>query len=223
MSTDIRILLVEDSEDDAELLLREIRRGGYTPCFRRVSSRADMLREVEEHEWDIILSDYTMPGFSGVGALEVWNEKGLDIPFIIISGTIGEETAVMMMKAGASDYMMKQNLTRLNAAIRRELRDAHVRRERKQAEYLLLDSERRFSLFMDHFPGLVFIQDAFGQMLFVNRQFKEAFPTVAALPDGLRDPLRDRRRRTRRLRSTTWPPYSPARPSKPTTTSSSPN
>lgn len=137
-----------------------------------------MLREVEEHEWDIILSDYTMPGFSGVGALEVWNEKGLDIPFIIISGTIGEETAVMMMKAGASDYMMKQNLTRLNAAIKRELRDAHVRRERKQAEYLLLDSERRFSLFMDHFPGLVFIQDAFGQMLFVNRQFKEAFPTV---------------------------------------------
>lgn len=178
MSTDIRILLVEDSEDDAELLLREIRRGGYSPYFSRVSSRADMLREVISQEWDIILSDYAMPGFSGAGALEVWKEQGLDIPFIIISGTIGEETAVMMMKAGASDYMMKQNLARLNAAINRELRDARVRRERKQAEYLLRDSERRFSLFMDHFPGLVFIQDVYGQMLFVNKQFKEAFPAA---------------------------------------------
>jgi putative nucleotidyltransferase with HDIG domain len=178
MSTDIRILLVEDSEDDAELLLREIRRGGYAPFFRRVSSQAEMLKEVKEHEWDIILSDYAMPGFSGAGALEVWKENGLDIPFIIISGTIGEETAVMMMKAGASDYMMKQNLARLTAAISRELRDARVRRERRQAEYMLRDSERRFSLFMDHFPGLVFIQDVYGQMLFVNQQFKEAFPTV---------------------------------------------
>jgi len=178
MATDIRILLVEDSEDDAQLLLREIRKGGYSPYFRRVSSRSDMVREIEENDWDVILSDFAMPGFSGIGALEVWQEKGLDIPFIIISGTIGEETAVMMMKDGASDYMMKQNLTRLNAAISRELRDARVRRERRHAEYLLRDSERRFSLFMDHFPGLVFIQDVNGQMLYVNNRFKEAFPQV---------------------------------------------
>ena len=178
MAIDLRVLLIEDSEDDAELLLRTVRRGGYSLVSKRVATQVDMISALENQEWDLILSDYAMPGFSGQGALAIWREKDMEIPFIVISGTIGEETAVAMMRAGASDYLMKQNLARLNAAIERELREAQIRREHKRAERFLRASEQRFSLFMDHFPGLVFIQDVTGQMVYVNRQFREAFPQV---------------------------------------------
>jgi putative nucleotidyltransferase with HDIG domain/PAS domain S-box-containing protein len=168
MAGDLRVLIVEDSEDDADLLLLELKRGGYHPEYVRVSSRNEMVAALNQHAWDLILSDFAMPGFSGQGALELWKEKLPDVPFIVISGTIGEETAVSMMKAGASDYIMKQNLARLNAAIERELRDASTRRERKAAEL-------RFSLFMKNFPGFVFVQDIDGKLVYANRQFTEIF------------------------------------------------
>ncbi len=129
----LRVLIVEDSEDDARLLLNELRRGGYIPEFERVETSAAMKRALAEKQWDIIISDHTLPEFSGLAALAILKESGLDLPFILVSGMIGEEMAVKAMKAGAHDYILKDNFARLAPAIERELREATVRRERRQA------------------------------------------------------------------------------------------
>ena len=128
MSVPLRILIVEDSENDALLLLRELRRGGYKPDNERVDTAADMEAALEKRDWDLVISDHSMPSFSSSAALEILQRKGLDLPFIIVSGQIGEDAAVAAMKAGAHDYIMKDNLARLNTAIERELREAEVRR-----------------------------------------------------------------------------------------------
>jgi diguanylate cyclase (GGDEF)-like protein len=129
----LRLLLVEDSEDDATLLIEYLRQGGYEPrCTRVDSERA--LGDALDREWDLIIADYTMPGFSGTAALEMVRSRGLEVPFIFVSGTIGDEVAVEAMKNGADDYIIKNNLNRLIPAITRELRDAQVRRERSKAE-----------------------------------------------------------------------------------------
>ena len=134
MATPLRILIVEDSEADAELLLRELRRGGYAPEFERVETPEGLDDALARQSWDLIVSDYAMPRFSGLQALKRTQEKGLDIPFIIVSGSIGEDVAVAAMKAGAHDYLMKGNTARLLPAIARELREARMRQERRQAE-----------------------------------------------------------------------------------------
>ncbi|MFN6486030.1 MULTISPECIES: sensor histidine kinase [unclassified Nostoc] len=149
MGIPLRVLLVEDSEDDAFLLLRELQRGGYEVTFERVDTPTAMkaamgvggasLREasptpIAEQTWDIVICDYSMPTFSAPAALKQVKESGLDLPFIIVSGTIGEDTAVAAMKAGAHDYIIKGKLARLIPAVARELREAQIRRERKQAE-----------------------------------------------------------------------------------------
>ena len=134
MSTSLKVLIVEDSPDDAALVLRELRRGGYEPVWERVETAEAMNAALEHAEWDVILSDYTMPHFSALQALETLKSKQLDIPFIIISGTIGEETAVLALKAGAQDYLIKGRLARLVPALEREMREAHSRLERKLAE-----------------------------------------------------------------------------------------
>ncbi len=134
MSVPLRVLLVEDSADDAELVLRALRRGGYQPEHRRVDTPEDMARALDDYDWDIVLADYAMPRFSAFDALAMVQERGLDIPFIVISGTIGEEIAVQAMKAGAHDYLMKDNLARLVPAVERELREADERRARRVAE-----------------------------------------------------------------------------------------
>ncbi len=134
MSVPLRVLLVEDSADDAELVLRALRRGGYQPEHRRVDTPEDMARALDDYDWDIVLADYAMPRFSAFDALSMVQERGLDIPFIVISGTIGEEIAVQAMKAGAHDYLMKDNLARLVPAVERELREADERRARRVAE-----------------------------------------------------------------------------------------
>ncbi|MGE5619514.1 MAG: ATP-binding protein [Sphingomonadaceae bacterium] len=142
MSTPLRILIVEDSEDDAELLLLELRRGGYEPSFERVETPEDMAAALRRQEWDIVVSDYVMPRFGGLAALAKLQASGIDIPFIIVSGKIGENVAVEAMKAGAHDYIMKENLTRLVPAIQRELAEAVIRRERKQMEEQLKRAQR---------------------------------------------------------------------------------
>ncbi|HTP66540.1 MAG TPA: ATP-binding protein [Geobacteraceae bacterium] len=129
----LHILIVEDSEDDARLLVREIKRGGYTPEFERVETADAMKTALANKQWDIIISDYTLPRFNALSALSVLKESGLDIPFLLVSGVIGEEKAVKAMKAGVHDYIMKGNYARLGPAIERELREVTIRRERRQA------------------------------------------------------------------------------------------
>src|ERR687890_1218030 len=135
MGVDLRVLLVEDSEDDALLLVRRLRKGGYDPTWERVDTPADMEAALDGAGWDLVISDHSMPAFSSSAALGLLRRKGfVDLPFIIVSGQIGEDAAVAAMKAGAHDYLMKDDLARLNTAIERELRDADVRRERRRAE-----------------------------------------------------------------------------------------
>jgi PAS domain S-box-containing protein len=137
MSTPLRVLLVEDSEDDAVLLERELQRGGYETISKRVETAAAMSAELKRQKWDVVISDYVMPKFSGLHALRLLKKSKLDLPFIVISGKIGEETAVEAMRAGAHDYIMKDNLTRLVPAIQRELKEAAVRKDRRLAEEAL--------------------------------------------------------------------------------------
>ena len=134
MGKPLSVLLIEDSEEDTLLLLRELLRFGYEVKFERVETDIAMRAMLSEGEWDLILSDYTLPKFSAPQALETLKASGLDIPFIIISGTIGEETAVAALKAGANDFLIKGKYARLGLAIERELGEAKLRRERNQAE-----------------------------------------------------------------------------------------
>lgn len=134
MAKPLHALIVEDSEDDTELLVRELRRGGYAPVHARVETPEAMEAELAAGPWDIVFSDFTMPQFNAFDALALLHKTGLDLPFIIVSGTIGEDRAVTAMKAGAHDYILKNNLKRLVPAVERELRESHMRRERRQAE-----------------------------------------------------------------------------------------
>src|SRR5262245_20050220 len=143
MNTPIRVLIVEDSQDDATLLLLELEGGGYDPICERIDTAAAMQTALAKQLWDIIIADYSMPHFSALAALQLLQDSGLDLPFIIVSGAIGEATAVVAMKAGAHDYLMKDNLARLVPAVERELREAQVRRQRMQAEKMLA-AEARF-------------------------------------------------------------------------------
>jgi len=134
MNTTLRILNVEDSENDSFLIIHEIEKGGYVVECERIDTAETMKAALEEKKWDIILSDYRMPHFNGIEALTIVNNSGIDIPFIVISGTIGEEIAVEMMKVGAHDYLMKNNLQRLLPAIERELRESKSRAEQRILE-----------------------------------------------------------------------------------------
>src|SRR5205809_1030653 len=141
MTEPLRILLAEDSESDSELIQRELKRGGLDFQSRRVQTEADFRRELDEFRPHLVISDFSMPQFNGRKALAIARESRGDIPFIFISGTIGENVAVDMMKAGADDYVMKNNLARLLPALERELREAEVRRGRRLAEERLKESE----------------------------------------------------------------------------------
>jgi len=134
MSFPLRLLLVEDSEDDALLLLRELRRGGFTITHQRVDTAVALRAALQLQEWDLVISDHSMPNFSGTAALQLVRSLEPDIPFMFVSGTIGEETAVSALKSGAQDYIMKTNLTRLVPAIQRELKEVVERRERRRLE-----------------------------------------------------------------------------------------
>ena len=131
--TPLRLLQVEDTEDDATLVQLALTRAGFDVLARRVDGADALRRELHESEWDLIIADYTMPGFSGTRALAIVREQHPDLPFIFVSGTIGEDTAVAAMKTGAHDYIMKGNLARLAPAVERELREAKFRRERHLA------------------------------------------------------------------------------------------
>ena len=134
MGTPLSVLIVEDSEDDALLVVNGLRRGGYDPRWERVDSAAGMTEALAGHSWDLVISDYALPQFDGFAALDCYKASGQDAPFIVVSGNIGEDIAVEAMRAGAHDYIMKDNLRRLVPAVERELREAGVRRARKAAQ-----------------------------------------------------------------------------------------
>jgi signal transduction histidine kinase len=147
MSNTLRVLIVEDSESDTGLIVRSLRHAEYLPIHKRVETGEDMREALEKEEWDMVISDHSMPRFDALSALKILHESGQDIPFIVLSGCIGEETAVAMMKAGAHDYVMKNNLARLIPAIRRELSEAKVRQERRRAEDAAKDASEKLKFF----------------------------------------------------------------------------
>jgi len=134
MNKSLRVLIVGSSEDDARLLLRELRRGGYDPVFERVDAPAAMRAALERAGWDVVISDYALPQFSGADALALLKETGLDVPFLVVSGTIGEERAVEVLKDGAHDFVVKGHWSRLLLAVERERRAAQERHARRRAE-----------------------------------------------------------------------------------------
>ena len=146
MAGKLKLLQVEDSESDAELILRELRRSGHDVESERVQDAEALRAALAKHGWDLIICDYRMPSFDAPAALEVLHSTGLDIPMLVISGNIGEDIAVAMMKAGASDYLMKDNLKRLGAAVERELREARGRAERRHTVRRLADREAQLSM-----------------------------------------------------------------------------
>lgn len=143
MENPLRVLIVEDSEDDALLLSRELRRGGYQVEAHRVDTAEAFDRALAANTWDVIIADYNMPQFDGLAALRVLQEQAKDIPFLVVSGFIDENVAVAAMKSGAHDYLMKDNLKRLVPAVTREIREVKMRRERRQATEALRTSEAR--------------------------------------------------------------------------------
>ena len=133
MPTPLHVLIVDDSPSDTDLVLHELRRGGYDPIFERVETQAAAAAALARGGWNLVIADYHLPGWSGLNALKLMQELEINLPFIVVSGTIGEETAVEAMRAGAHDYVLKDNLARLAPAVTREMDDARVRRERHQA------------------------------------------------------------------------------------------
>ena len=180
MGQPLRALLVEDSEDDALLLALILKQGGYDLTSERVDTPESMRAALDRQGWDVVVSDYVMPRFSGLAALRILQERGLDLPFIIVSGHIGEETAVAAMKAGAHDYLMKDRLARLVPAVERELREAEVRRARHLAEERrriaveqLRLSETRFRLLVEQSPLSMQVLSPDGKTVQVNKAWED--------------------------------------------------
>ncbi len=175
----LKVLLVEDSEDDAFLLLRELRKGGYRPEFRRVDRLGDIEAALTE-SWDVVLSDYRLPGFSALDVLHLLRRFELDLPFIVVSGAVGEETAIATMHAGAHNYIMKDNLTRLNSAVERELGEAEGRRQRRRAELALQQSEEHFRQLAGNIDGVLWLIDLDEErMIYVNPGFEQVWERSA--------------------------------------------
>jgi PAS domain S-box-containing protein len=157
VGTPLRLLLIEDLPDDAELVLRALRLGGYDCTHLRVDTALAMSDALDREPWDLIISDYHLPGFDAPAALSLLQAHDLDIPFLLVSGTVGEAAAVTAMKAGAHDYLSKGNLKRLVPAVARELQEARNRAERRRAEQALRRSEARLRSLMEHIPNLVLV------------------------------------------------------------------
>jgi PAS domain S-box-containing protein len=165
----LRLLLVEDSPDDALLVLHALRRGGFAPDVERVETEEAMLAALQQRTWDAVIADFTLPRFNALRALDVLKSQELDIPFIIVSGALTDEIAVAAMKAGAHDYILKDNLARLAPAMEREVRDANIRVMRRQVELALRQVETRFAIAFRASPMAICITTlAEGRLLDVN-------------------------------------------------------
>ncbi len=166
--------MVEDSEDDALMIIDVLSRGGYNPNWERVDDPVAMAAALDRAPWDVVISDQSMPRFNALSALDLLRGRGLDTPFIIVSGMIGEDTAVAAMKAGAHDYIMKDALARLVPAVARELRDAETRRMRRRSEMALRESEARYRALFENSPLPTIIVDSDGRVITHNYRESEA-------------------------------------------------
>jgi PAS domain S-box-containing protein len=180
MSTPLRALMVEDSENDALLAVRELRRGGYDVTWERVETAETMRAALDRQPWDIVISDYKMPRFTGLDALNLLRAGAVDMPFILVSGTIGEDVAVAAMKAGAHDYLIKGNLARLVPAVERELRDAAERRNRQRAEASLKTEQALLTNLLKTSPDHIYFKDRQSRFIRINDKMAQSF--------GLRSP-----------------------------------
>jgi PAS domain S-box-containing protein len=213
MGQPLRVLIVEDAEDDADLVLRELRRGGYAPTSLRVETADAMTAALDDQEWDVVLADYSLPSFSAPAALAILKARGLDLPFIIVSGAVGEETAVAAMKAGAHDFVMKGHLARLVPALDRELRDAEERRRRARAETALAHERDYSQLLVEGANALIIGLDTDGRISVFNRAAEAITGYRRAEVLGQdwferlapRDRYPDAWERFLRLRTTGWP------------------
>ena len=183
--TPLRLLQVEDTEDDATLVAHALTRAGYNVFARRVDTAAALRRELDEAEWDLVIADYTMPGFSGTKALAIVREQHPDLPFIFVSGTIGEDTAVAAMKTGAHDYIMKGNLKRLAPAVERELREAAVRRERHLANQRVAYLAYHDSL--TDLPNRALFQDRLQQAILRSHRDERGLAVLLIDLDGFKE------------------------------------
>ncbi|MFZ4774327.1 MAG: PAS domain-containing protein [Terrimicrobiaceae bacterium] len=171
MSIPLRALIAEDSEEDTLLLLRELKRGGYEVTHERVETPEGLRAALAHGPWEILLCDYTFPRFSGKEALQIFKESGLDLPFIYVSGTIGEEAAVEAMKAGAHDYVMKNRISRLCPAVERELREAVERQVGRAAENAMRVSENKYRHLFEALSDAAFvIEEISGRIIDTNAQ-----------------------------------------------------
>ena len=164
----LSVLVVEDSEFDARMLVGLLKSGGFIPTFKRVETASEMVEALNHEKWEVILADYNLPAFSAPKALEVLRNTKLDIPFIIVSGGIGEDTAVAAMRAGANDYLMKGNLARLVPAVERELRDAAVRVSRRKAIKELRESEMRHRTLIENASDIIVVLNSKGVVSFIS-------------------------------------------------------
>ena len=179
--TALRVLIVDDSEDDTESVLEELRQGNYDPTHRRVETSEELSEALDSDSWEVVVANYSMPHFSAPAALKMLSDKGIDLPFIIVSRTISEELAVAAMKAGAHDYIMKGNLARLNPAVERELREVEARREQRTAA---VEERRRYTEMKERVQTLKALNDLLHQHAQERNSIIEAY---RELLDGLRD------------------------------------
>lgn len=175
MDKPIRVLIVDDSEDDGLLLLRNLKNGGFNPSYEQMDTAEAMSKALDNQTWDVILCDNSMPNFDASSALELYKDKGLDLPFIIVSGTIADETAVAAMKAGAHDYIMKGNLARLSSAVDRELREAKNRQERRITEIQLRKSEEKYRVLFEDSRDAIYLNNQEGELIDCNMSTLELF------------------------------------------------
>jgi PAS domain S-box-containing protein len=185
-SVPIRVLLLEDRAEDGELILHELRKSGFAPSWERLETEAEYLARLQSPP-DVILADYRMPQLDAPRALELLRALNLDIPFIVVSGAIGEDLAVAIMRQGATDYLLKDRLKRLGPAVRHALEEKQLRDDKRKAEQALRASEARFYSFMNNNPALAFIKDADGRILYINNTCERAWDTTLAECQGKLD------------------------------------
>ncbi len=174
--TKINLLLAEDNDTDALLLIRQLRKEGFEVDHVQVKTRDEMNKALDRGGWDIVISDFSMPGFGGGDALELFKSKGLDIPFILVSGTVGEDIAVSIMKGGANDYLMKTHLHRLGPAVKRELEETAMKRDKKRVETVLTQTEKRFQRLIRDLLDVVWLANLEGTRTYIiNAAFTKIY------------------------------------------------